>query len=616
MNRGSIWSTVIISFLVVAVLIIPQYAKATVQTQVTEIANFGPAESNNNRTDNLANDTIALNYDSWDPLPQGMFVGGNIQESEMQLREYAIGVVLTNLTVEYSEFQMCQPIKFSREYILSGSSQFVVRVPIDMESTPPLSVTFEMYKLDSVDDWQPMMDELLDVRDLAGAVLHYNCWGILTAPFPSSPSSWAYVRDGRAYFQIQAPIHPDQWYLLVTHCFYPADSRWNFYLNPADVGSDNSTTSTVTYRYQPAADINTTHTYTIPADLGYSFVFQAGLGINAVGYERLFSAGEMLEFDILLPTGTNPWIEDALNFVMEFRVNSSLNLTWGLKAVALVNGSSRQVLQNTYWTGMVHDSMIVASNPNILNYTATSINGIYYSVIRFTVYIEVAQRAQFVLYDMAESTVYRAESPYQRLYHRDGAGNDLETIFFQPWATASFDNRSLNWTSVTPEHNNQPGFWEGVGNWFSEHWMDILAVVLIVGALIAAPFTFGGSLILLSFGVGVLLYENWPTFRGFVNGLVQGLLDGLTAIGNWLYKIGEMIWKTLTWFIDQIVSYGGQVLALIIYGLAVLIPIIIITMSTKLLSVFFKIAKGDLEGAAKEGKELIGTATMGKYGGG
>jgi len=112
----------------------------------------------------------------------------------------------------------------------------------------------------------------------------------------------------------------------------------------------------------------------------------------------------------------------------------------------------------------------------------------------------------------------------------------------------------------------------------------------------------------------MILYNNWGQFRDFVNGLAKFVLDGLSWLGNWLWKLGMWISKALTWFIDRLVDFGGQLLALVIYGLAVMIPLLIITMTTKLMSVFYKLAKGDLEGAAAEGKSLVHTATLGKVG--
>jgi hypothetical protein len=145
--------------------------------------------------------------------------------------------------------------------------------------------------------------------------------------------------------------------------------------------------------------------------------------------------------------------------------------------------------------------------------------------------------------------------------------------------------------------------------------VDIVGVLLIVAGVVAAPFTLGGSLVLISVGVGIILYNNWPAFRDWVNGAVKFVLDGLSWLGNWLYKIGLAIWKALTWFVDRLFDFGSQLIALIIYGLAVLIPVTVITMTTKLMSMFYKIAKGDLEGAASEGRSLVSTATMGRVGG-
>jgi hypothetical protein len=189
--------------------------------------------------------------------------------------------------------------------------------------------------------------------------------------------------------------------------------------------------------------------------------------------------------------------------------------------------------------------------------------------------------------------------------------------FFDLWGSLTVENYTYNKTGAFPlavVHHS--GFWTGIGHWWDKHWMDILGFALIYGGMVLLPFTGGGSFILISAGIGMFLYNNWPALRHAVNGVLKFVLDGLQWLGNWLYKIGLAIWKVLTWFIDQLIDYGSQLIALIIYALAVLIPIIIITTATKLMSVFLKIAKGDLAGAASEGRQLVSTMTAGRIGGG
>ena len=608
---------VIFAVLVLTILVVPQYARATTQQQITEVANFGPAESNNDAVDNIANDTITLNVDTWNPLPSGMFVGGVLRESKIELREYSPVV---------SEVIMAQPVKFSQTYVSSGASKAVVRLPVACgPNSTPTHVEFEIFKLSSSTDYLIGRTSTyygtptpgpgsLDAITLAGGDLQLITVMGSNFPLSGSPSDWFYQRDNRVYVSVTAPLHSEQWYLLVCHFTYAADKRWSFYLSPADLASDNNTASKVAYLYRPNPGDNITDVYSIPADLGYSFVFQTGLGGDAISYERYFQAGDELGFTYLIPIGAATYYIGALNWLIEFRLNASLFLTWGVEIISTVAGVSTTVLNHAYWTGKLDDNVMLASNPTNLNYTATiTIAGVHYVKLRGTIFIEAAQRATFLMFDAGASALYDHQLPYQRVWHHDSLGYDKEQLFFDLWMTASIDNRTYNMTGAVSTHHS--GFWKGIGHWFNDHWTDIIAIELIAIGVLAAPFTLGGSLVLIGIGVGMILYNNWPAFRDFVNGVVKGVLDGLSWLGNWLWKLGQWIWKALTWFIDRLVDFGSQLLALIIYGLAVMIPIFIITMTTKLMSMFYKISKGDLEGAASEGKALVSTATMGRLGG-
>ena len=112
MNKG----VVVFAAFCLVVLLLPLTVTAEVQTQVTEIASFSPYENNNAEVDNIANDTIQYNFDTWDPLPPGMFVGGTIRESKMQLQEYAVGIEqgVPGIRRHYSEFYLAQPMKLSQ----------------------------------------------------------------------------------------------------------------------------------------------------------------------------------------------------------------------------------------------------------------------------------------------------------------------------------------------------------------------------------------------------------------------------------------------------------------------------------------------------------------------
>ncbi len=623
------------------VLLLPLTVTAEVQTQVTEVASFAPYESNNAEVDNIANDTITYNFDTWDPLPPGMFVGGTIRESKMQLQEYAVGIEqeAPGIKRHYSELYLAQPMKLSQAYVMSGTSQFVVRLPNAMDEYLPSYIIFQVFKMDSATDYNIVRraayfgaplgagsDAELDVVAADGSDLNAVAWGVAGPTYSDSPSNWAYLRDGRLYMSLIAPLHPDEWYLLTSHALYENDSRWQFYLTAGDLGSDNVTASHVAYEYHPATDQNQTRDFPVPADLGFSFVFEASLGLYGASYSRLFNAGDELRFSVLIPIGAQDYYEGCLNFVTEFRMNLSDTLTWGLEVQARVNevgigNVTKTVISHAYWTGKQDDSMIIASNPVTWNYTSTTlIAGTYYIIAHCTIFIEASKRVEFMLVDDGSSALYTYQIPYQLLWRYNGAGNLVEMNFFNLWSTVSLDNRSLNWTGgiVAPHHSR---FWEGIGHWWDEHWIDILAISLIITGIAIAPFTGGGSLALVGMGLSLFLYNTFPAIRDFVNGLVKYVLDGLEWLGAWLYKIGMMIWKALTWFIDQAIYYGSILIGLLVIAVAIALFIGPIYALVKIMGAFLMMAQGDydkaaaqLSGLVAQGRSAASTLTGGRIG--
>jgi hypothetical protein len=211
-----------------------------------------------------------------------------------------------------------------------------------------------------------------------------------------------------------------------------------------------------------------------------------------------------------------------------------------------------------------------------------------------------------MLVDDGSSALYTYQIPYQILWRFNGAGTDLEMNFFNLWSTVSLDNRSLNWTGgiVAPHHSR---FWEGVGHWWDKHWVDVLGVTLIIGGIALAPFTVGGSYALVGIGLSLLLYNNVPGIRDLVNGLIKYVLDGLEWLGAWLYKIGMMIWKALTWFVDQMIYYGSILIGLLVIAVAIALFVGPIYALIKIMGAFLMMAQGDYDKAAAQLSGLVAT---------
>ncbi|MEM0344091.1 MAG: hypothetical protein QXU73_07605 [Thermoplasmata archaeon] len=626
--------------LCVVVLLLPVLVSAESQTVVTEYANFQPYADNNDEVVNIANETIRTNIDTWNPRPSGIFVGGTIEESLMTLKEVASG--------DDAQLALATVIRFQQEYAMSGVSSFIVRLPIyvDMNNMPQ-QVNFAIYRLDTPDysvardtvysswntwvssyDKNPFYPDSLNHTDcfkVPEGLMLYPVWNVAhlnPKPRPHTPpyaplELWtnaahsSYLINNRLYVQVTAPLLPDYYYVLLTQVYYNPGSLFQIYFCPSDLCSDNLTNSRIAYLYYPAPDQVVVRNWPVAADLGYSFVLQKGLSGLSYEYNAWFDADDILEWQMMVKV-PNSSVSGALNFILEYRTNVSTNVTWRLSVMETTSWICG--IDDTYWIHKTSNSgYILASNPVNRTYPATNINGEYYISFLCTLRVENPIRLQLM-------TVYDPLSPsaVNNLIHAgksaDGAYYYTNRLAFGMWCSISIQNVSLNETDVVNVGQRHPGFWEGIGRWWDKHWIDIVAAELIViGAalsLTGVGAVFGVPLMVL--GVGMILYNNWPTFRNFVNNFVKMIIDGLEWLGNWVYKVGMAIWKALTWLVDQVVYYGAILLGLLIIAVAVALFVGPIYAEIKILGAFLMMAQGDYDKAAaqlggliSQGRELV-----------
>lgn len=615
------------------VIMLPQVVVARTTEEVTQIASIEPGSDNNDEIVNVANETIEYNIDTWDPRPEGIFVGGTISESLIRLNEMASG--------DDAQMALASVVKLQREYVMSGASTFTVRLPVHIdEGNLPNQVNFAIYKLDTPDysitrdtiydywtdawtsrwDLNPYYPDTLDHTNcykITPGTLLYAIWNVAhlnpTLRIPGydplglsiNPANDSYLSGNRIYAKVTAPLLPDFYYVLLTQIYYGEGDPFDVYLCPSDLCSDNVTDSEISYLYYPAPDQVIARNWPVSADLGYSFVFQTGLGGRAYEYNAWYDDGDILEWDTYLKIpGEN--VSGALNFMLEYRANATSNLTWRL-GVAQEEGWMT-ALDDTWWNNKVSNSgYILASNPINKTYVATSIGGSNY--VKFCCWLQIlnATRIQVMtVYDptwpaSSNNLMHSSQSP-------DGAYYYTDKLSFGMWCTISIQNVSLNETAVINPGEDLGGFWDGIGNWWDKHWVDVLGAILIVAGviLICTGVGAGFGVLLIVAGIALILYNNH-----ILDGLIQMIIDGLEWLGNWLWKIGAWIWEALTWLVEQIVYYGSIILGLLIILVAIFIFVVPVYFEIKILGAFLAMAQGDYrEAAAQLGSVVSAGRTM------
>jgi hypothetical protein len=654
MRKGmNIAATIGVVFVTV-IMLLPVLVKAETQSEVTEVADFRPSEENSDEVVNIANETIAYNIDSWDPLPAGIFVGGTVEESKMRLHEVASG--------GDGQASFMTVMKFQREYVMSGASTCYVRLPIAVDNdSRPLQVNLFVYMMTTpsysaennlgyvtptplsrydMNPYHPdglVHNNTIEALPASGDAL-ISVWNVAhlnprprthSPPLPdlpllTDPSQNSYFTGGRLYVKLTAPLMPDYYYLFVTQVYYSSGQPFDFFFSAADLCSDNLTDSRVVYMFFPEVDTCRYRDNPVPADLGYSFVFQTGLGGHAYEYNSYYIATDILEWDSYVKVGTS-YAAGALNFILEYRTNTTTPLNWSLAVwddyLGVFGGGG---LNDVWWHEKQSTSgYILASNPISRNYTADLIDGAYYVRLHCVLIVNQPIRVEFM-------TVYDPNWPAatNALTHSyyDAVGGHYyfrESMAFGMWCSLSIQNVSLNETDAIVLTSGHSGFWGGLGNWFDKHWIDIIAVELIVIG-IALSCTGVGAVVgipLVVLGLGMILYNNWRALREAINKLVKTIIDGLTWLGNWLWKIGQAIWKALTWFVDQLIYYGAILIGLLIIAVAIALFIGPLYALIKIMGAFLMMAKGDYEkaaaqlsGLAQQGRSAASTLTGGRIG--
>ena len=603
-------TTVSLALSILAIILLPMLVSAETTTQVTETVSIPSETNDNNEVVNIANATIQSNKDTWNPLPSGIFVGGTIAESEMQLNEASVGTSCIAITTE---------VRFSPAYLSNGASEFIVRLPLAIDEPAKVwNVFFEMYDIEGrtysiisrdaigpsppavwVDDSTlPLIAEFNDVG---------NFWN--TIGNPTTEEIWhdmghnSWLSGNRLYVRIIAPILSDHLYLLSTRAYLADSAKMNIYWHSADLASDALTNSRVAYIWMIAPDDSLLRNYPVPVDAGYSFIFQKGLGNMGRDWDFWYPTGSYIRFihyqqvDSVAPTG-------GFSFVIEFRTNYTIQLSYDLTVRAInetLSANTITVLKGTtggYWHEKIAQDVIVAGNPALTTFPTVLIGSGHYVKFEVTLTFNSAQRMQIMV--EADQTVSPGVRSNNKFSIYESPTTLLEAVWFSPWATFKIADSVYNETATIGVHHTQNKFWTGVGHWWDEHWIDIANVLLIAGGmfLMAVP---GGQvfgLALLAGGVGLFLYDNVPWIRDLVDSAIRLIIDGLKWLGNWLWKIGQMLWKALTWLVDQLIYYGGVLIGLLLVGVAIALFMLPIHMEIKMLNGILYLVKGDPERAS------------------
>ena len=594
----------------IALIVLPHFVKATTYEVITEQINIQP-EADVDEKWNMLNETSRTNEETWNPRPAGVFVGGIVPESLFQANVIA---------GEHAHLVLLNEFTFQSNYMMSGSSEFVIRLPVHTEDNSWISGYFNIYSLDDGTTYKADYMATYDIVTYftGDAQMVYSRHIYSNDTEITSDYDNYYTIDERTYITVKCPIIPNQRYLFEANFKYVQDSPFKWYFSSSDVASDDNNKSTTTIYYQEAPDQKYLKTNSIDADLGWSFVFQKGFGNTISGIDKYFNKDDVLYFYSYVPSSKNftnkvvnlmiPFFSDSKNISMQVKVwdtvpayNLVINVTDDFTDFILLNSSimshSSSDDQDNWWQVKIRFNESVR--------------------VKFPVF-DLKDKDQKTLWETAPAYDNQAdendmeyfeicsESYYPNL-DKDWEGR-YDRIWFMLMHSLRIDNTT--WQQVTLELPSleTSGTQGDMGN---KIWVDLLAVglvvagaVLIGGSIITGGATAIPGIMLITSGVLVWIGNNKETIRGVINqvgttlrNVLSPIWNTLVGIGKWLWQVGEMIVGAVQWVVEQIIHYGAILLAIVITGLAAIVPMMIWGFEALMLTFFLKLAQGKPEEA-------------------
>ena len=297
---------------------------------------------------NNLDEGASSNFDTWDPVPSGVWFGGWPKESILRLSE-----------VPDDDFQiaLAQVVLFGSELIMSGAAKTLVRLPVRTPDDPWNRTILNVYEISRATNWTfirmitedkdtpPNPFALNDMRiNFTTGPHELIFWSQEIEPDDISPTdnNDHFTRSNRTFCYVDAPLHPDRYYLFVTYVWYDSDKYVDVYLQPDSLDSEGEwNRSTLTIYNEQAPDTYSLEVNNLNISMGYSFDFQHGFGNSAYGLNHWFDADDRIEFySYVDPDRINT--SHYLTFMLPFR-SSTANVSWSctIYAINFAEGTQR-----------------------------------------------------------------------------------------------------------------------------------------------------------------------------------------------------------------------------------------------------------------------------------
>ena len=545
---------------------------------------------------NIADESAITNPDTWQPAPQGIWIGASTEESLFQFDEI---MGPTNV------FQVHSHVRFNSTQIMNGGSTTIIRSPISSEGVDHMRL--RVWALTSP-EWElryPFSEyPFLEGDHVLAASVEID---MTDTSITEGGDQWTV--DGRTYIRLYGPLYSGVDYVFSWAAIYKPDSRPAIYLTGQDVANDNITDTQISIYSKIIPDQPYSKTYRWNIDPGISFDFQQGLGNGVYAQSFYMGVGDSISF--IVPGGYVGGAPSYYHTVM---------IPWAtadgkIRAKVTVESGS-----GSSWTPAWEDSR-TEWNGYILACSDEPVPEVPVGAYRVTVTFLSAERVNWIFLDSASAN-FGQTNEYNHAIVRNG---DVEhKVQSRLYASYQRSVGEVFMPSMDPE--DFPMMPEPKINDRGNYYGTIIgvAMILIGGVLvstgIAAPIGFllgGAGAVMLTADLmsgGHFFSERAAdninnVFNGIFSNPLDKMREALEGVGKFIISIGEAFYDGLKWFVDAIQEYIPILLGLLIIAVALALFFAPIYTQLKLWGIAWRMAEGDVQAAAAQAQDLASQAS-------
>ena len=584
---------IFIALAIVGLLVPSQYVKAVQFDEIVQEVNFA-AETGADEVQNALDDGSSNNYQSWDPIPNGVWFGGYSIENQLRMSavpddDFSIALA----TVCY----------FGSELIMSGASRTLVRLPIHTSDDPWSRAALDIYEIDRSTNWT--FSRIIagagtigvsrdDMKvDFTSGPHELIFWSPPYDPTDASPTDGNdhFTRSNRTYAFVDAPLKPNVYYLFITYVWFPSDKYVEAYIQPDSLDSSGAwNRSTISTYNEDAPDSYILDVDNWNGSCGYSFDFINGFGNSAYGMNVYMVDGDDIEFFVYIDPDTID-VSHYLTFMLPYRSTLD-NVSWDI-TIRNLDPSDGSVIDLMVALDYICNDYILISMEQDWTTNLTAKGATFEGWLQIGVEINNNTRVRFPVWDVPSAT------GGQRLNSSWGSNAILNNV----------------WDSGSPMEYNLVQFTQvqfDSGLMYNYHWMLQHSVQFNNFYWSkTVPKTSGTEDIDLTenmtltskifFGLGGFLIKVGDFVMPISNTLGEGLkavgttaqivamadvlpdwagnaLDKLNGLGDFFQGIGQWVWRGvqaaigfIRWFVETITYYASIILGLIVFIIAIII---------------------------------------------